>query len=467
MLGLPKDFEEKMKRLLADEFDDFLNGYSIERQYGLRLNPVKASAEMLERLDFITGKVPWAEEGYYYDADARPGKSPLHEAGMFYIQEPSAMSVSEMADIKPGETVLDLCAAPGGKSTQIAGKMRGRGLLVSNEINSQRAKILSQNIERMGIANAVVLNEDSYRLGERFPAFFDKIIVDAPCSGEGMFRKDPAARDEWSKEQVLVCADRQKEIIRNAFNMLKPGGIMVYSTCTFSPEENEQVIAWLFEHHDNVEIMECRMYKGFDSGKPEWTGEYSCDNISRTVRLWPHKLGGEGHYVAKLRKICGEGRKYNTGENKRKKIDINMWNEFKKECLKDLKLSGDIISFGNQLYCIPKEMPDLSGLKVLRPGLQLGENKKNRFEPAHALAMALAADEKREYGICSDVTVIDMNIQSAAKYQAGEIIECDENLKGWVLMAVNGISTGWGKATVGKVKNHYPKGLRRLKNMNI
>ena len=244
MLGLPKDFEEKMKRLLADEFDDFLNGYSIERQYGLRLNPVKASAEMLERLDFITGKVPWAEEGYYYDADARPGKSPLHEAGMFYIQEPSAMSVSEMADIKPGETVLDLCAAPGGKSTQIAGKMRGRGLLVSNEINSQRAKILSQNIERMGIANAVVLNEDSYRLSERFPAFFDKIIVDAPCSGEGMFRKDPAARDEWSKEQVLVCADRQKEIIRNAFNMLKPGGIMVYSTCTFSPEENEQVIAW-------------------------------------------------------------------------------------------------------------------------------------------------------------------------------------------------------------------------------
>ncbi len=461
-LGLPKDFLDKMQELLGEEFEEFLSGYSVERRYGLRRNPVKVSDTAFEKLEFITGKVPWAEEGYYYDADARPGKSPLHEAGLFYIQEPSAMSVSEMADIRPGEIVLDLCAAPGGKSTQIAGKMRGKGLLVSNEINSQRAKILSQNIERMGISNAVVLNEDSYRLSERFPAFFDKIIVDAPCSGEGMFRKDPAARDEWSKEQVLVCAKRQKEIILNAYKMLKPGGIMVYSTCTFSPEENEQVIAWLLENQEDTEILECEMYEGFDAGRTEWLGEHRCGNIDRTIRLWPHKVGGEGHYVAKIRKTGGEEKKYNTGENRSKKTDTVLWKEFQKECLKEINITGDIISFGNQLYCIPKEMPDLSGLKVMRPGLQLGENKKNRFEPAHALAMALAADEKREYGIKSKVTVINMDIEQAAKYQSGEITECDESFKGWVLMAVNGISTGWGKASGGKVKNHYPKGLRRL-----
>lgn len=458
MQQLPIDFIEKMKALLQDESEEFFRGYECERQYGFRRNPLKIEKESFEKLPFGLKKLAWANEGYYYDGETRPGRHPYHEAGAYYIQEPSAMMVAELLDVKPGEKILDLCAAPGGKSTQIAGKMEGRGLLVSNEINTQRAKILSQNIERMGIRNAVVLNEDSDTLSERFTAFFDKILVDAPCSGEGMFRKDENAMEQWSESNVEMCSKRQMDILENAAQMLACGGVLVYSTCTFSPEENEEVIAGFIANHEEFSIEECKIYEGFDSGHPEWIKNVpSTQDISKTIRLWPHKLGGEGHFAAKLRKNSGKTVLYQNGENYKKKIDLTLYREFEKEFLKDFNLLGDFIMFGDSLYNIPSEMLSLNGLKVVRPGLQIGQYKKKRFEPAHALGMALKANEVKN--------VYNMSEQKASAYIHGEVLQTDDvpdkNIKGWVLMQMDSCSLGWGKCNNGMIKNHYPKGLRK------
>lgn len=457
MRELPIDFINKMSKLLGDRFDDFLKGYDGDRQYGLRRNPLKAEKEAFEMLPFGLKKVLWAQEGYYYDESTRPGRNPYHEAGAYYIQEPSAMAVAELLDAKPGDKILDLCAAPGGKSTQIAGKMNGQGLLVSNEINPQRAKILSQNIERMGIRNAVVVNHDSKDLRERFPAFFDKILVDAPCSGEGMFRKDENAVNEWSMENVKMCSSRQREILENAAAMLVPGGTLVYSTCTFSPEENEETIAGFVAEHDEFIIEDCEFYEGFDHGHPEWVTAGDSADIDKTIRLWPHMLGGEGHYAAKLKKKTGENISYQPGENFQKKTDLTLYKEFENQYLKDFNIDGDYVLFGDRLCIVPKIMPSLKGLKVVRPGLELGEYKRKRFEPAHALAMALKADEV--------LNVYNMNQDEAARYIHGETIVSDGEdsgkIKGWMLMQVDGYSIGWGKCSNGVIKNHYPKGLRK------
>lgn len=447
VINLPDDFLKKMELLLGTEYKEFLKGYDNDRQYGLRMNPLKVQKDIFEQMDFGFKKVPWAKEGYYYNPSFRPGKHPYHEAGVYYIQEPSAMAVAELLDVQPGENVLDLCAAPGGKSTQIAGKMQGMGLLVSNEINPQRVKILSQNIERMGIKNAVVLNEDSDILAQRFPQFFDKILVDAPCSGEGMFRKDENAVSEWSSSQVEKCAKRQKMILDNAAVMLKAGGILVYSTCTFSPEENECVISEFIKKHSEFEVCDCTFYDGFDYGRAEYGGE----EVSKTIRLWPHRLGGEGHFAAKLIKRDGEDVHYESGQNYNKRAEASLYKKFAAEYLNSFEPEGDFLMFGEQLYSIPKSMPSLKGLKAVRPGLHLGINKKNRFEPAHALAMALA--------FCDAVNVKDMDIELAEKYLKGEVIQ-DDGYMGWTLMTVDSFSLGWGKASSGMIKNHYPKGLR-------
>ena len=446
-MNLPSDFMERMKNMLGEEFDDFISTYDEERAYGLRYNPLKIQREDFENIvDVIEERVPWAEEGYYYNPEKQPGKSPLHEAGAYYIQEPSAMSAAELLTVEPGEIVCDLCAAPGGKSTQIAGKMMGRGLLVTNEYYSSRAKILSQNIERMGVRNAVVLNESTEHMADIFGNFFDKVLVDAPCSGEGMFRKEEIARTEWSLENVENCTKRQAEILDNAAVMVKPGGVLVYSTCTFSKEENEDtVISFLKRHPDYYIDRPEHFDRLIEVGFEEYNGMY---------RLWPHKLHGEGHFAVRFKKSTDEQedglqKKRKYVKSTAKKQDLMYFEEFAGKYL-NVELKGEYVMFGDNIYLVPKYMVELKGLKVERAGLKLGCNKKNRFEPDHALALALNPLDVKQ--------VTDLS--EPEKYLRGETVECQYD-SGWTLVTVNNVSIGWGKAQNGVLKNHYPKGLRR------
>ena len=478
MMNLPIEFEKKMKAFLGNEWDDFLYSYDNNRFQALRFNTLKVqSPEERMRILKVLGispdkKVSWANEAYYFDENVRPGKHPYHEMGLYYIQEPSAMSAAALLAPKPGMRVLDLCAAPGGKSTQLATYLGDSGLLVSNEINTQRSRILSQNIERMGIKNAIVTNEDSFVLASHFPGFFNAIQVDAPCSGEGMFRKLPEAIEQWSPENVAICAARQKEILDNAAVMLKPGGTIVYSTCTFSKEENENVIEYFLERH------------------PDFT-------LEEMERFWPHKVDGEGHFVAKLVRrgsvnefdagydVCEDScnKVEDTGlkadrKTKKNKNSKNRKNETKpaltKENMKllsaflDETISEDVaawiknsrlVMFGEQLYRLPDMEVDIKGLKVQRAGLHIGEFKKQRFEPSHSLALALKLSEAK------NVVKLTWDDPQTTGFFNGQSVMLSDELaaeckKGWALVCVDGYPAGWGKVNGAQVKNHYPKGLR-------
>lgn len=463
--NLPEAFLEKMEQLLGSEFEAFLNSYDDERVQGLRFNTLKSDLESFlvhNRERFDLKEIPWCREGFYYRQETRPGRHPYHEAGVYYIQEPSAMAVVSLLDPQPGDKVLDLCAAPGGKTTHIAGRLRGEGLLVSNEIHPARARILSQNVERMGIGNAVVTNEDSGRLKKYFPEFFDRIVVDAPCSGEGMFRKDEQARAEWSEENVRICAARQQEILDNAADMLRPGGMMVYSTCTFSPEEDEEGIAGFLERHPEFSIVTVpaeEKLPGLSAARPEWSRPARAD-MAETYRIWPHKAGGEGHYLALLLK-AGEERdmvrkkKMHTPKYWNDRNGIKVVQEFLRDTCTAFEIQPErLVLFGDQIYQIPDEMPDFSGLKVLRPGLHLGTLKKNRLEPSHALALFLRPKQVRFH------ISLAGEEQPILDYLRGNTLPDEEGRKGWTLVCVDGYSVGWAKASSGILKNHYPKGLR-------
>lgn len=450
---LPQDFKDKMEGLLKDEFSDFLKGYDKDNFYSLRINTLKATAEtVLERKLFDFSPVSWCPTGYYYPAQQRPGRHSYHHAGVFYIQEASAMAVVECADIQKGDKVLDLCAAPGGKSTQIAAKLGGTGLQISNEIVPNRAKILSQNMERMGVKNAVVTNESPEKLEKVFPAFFDKIIVDAPCSGEGMFRKDPAVVNEWSLAQVEVCANRQGHILESAHKMLAENGVMVYSTCTFSPEENEIAVQKFMDRHPEYILIKPDVHKFFSAGVPHWAENGSKD-LEYTMRLFPHKIDGEGHYIAVLKKTQGEASRVKTSKATTDKKLLQPYFDFEKKFLKDISFSNFTL-FGENLYAMPENTPDLSKVKVLRCGLHLGEIKKNRFEPSHSLAMALCRDNVKQF------VSYDCESDEMLNYLKGETLEVSDDIKGWCLVCCDGYSTGWAKVSDGIAKNHYPKGLR-------
>lgn len=429
-MDLPVQFMERMKQMLGGEFEEFLASYDKERAYGMRINTLKMSKEeALNILPFSLETVPWCETGFYYKDEERPGKHAFHEAGLYYIQEPSAMITAELAEIIPGDIVLDLCAAPGGKSTQLACKMQGKGMLISNEINPQRAAILSQNIERMGIRNAIVTNESPERLSKFMNSFFDKIVVDAPCSGEGMFKKEPLAVSEWSEENVENCAKRQREILSYASSMLKPGGRIIYSTCTFAKQENEDVIQGFVEEHPEYEIVSMH-------------------------RIWPHKVKGEGHFAAVLQRE-GESTAVNTPFKPQKieKSKLMQVEEFMKTTLQE-KLEGAFVTFGDNLFLLPKQAPELKGLKVLRPGLHLGSFKKNRFEPAHALSHALKVSE------CKHVLNFSQEEKDVERFLRGETLEGEAEEKGWYLVCVENQPLGFAKYSNGMFKNHYPKGLR-------
>lgn len=435
---LPKDFTDSVKNLLGDEFDDFLKSYTEERYAGLRCNLLKSSPEDLcKKVPFSLSKIDWAYEGFYYDLSERPGKNVLHEAGAYYIQEPSAMSAVSVLDPSPGDVVLDLCAAPGGKSTQIAGRLKGKGLLVSNEIVRERAKILSSNIERMGVRNALVVSEAPDSLSKIFVSFFDKILVDAPCSGEGMFKKEENALLEWSLENVKMCHERQLMILEEAAKMLKAGGVLTYSTCTFNSLENEGTVT------------------EFLKGHPEFS-------LEKTERFWPHKVKGEGHFVARLKKegvliknssfaLTNEKSK----ESLHKEIKAFLISELsiKEDVVAELLKDRSLITFGENIYLLPMGITSLKGLKVERAGLQLAESKKNRFEPSHSLALALTPSEVN--------SSFELSEAEAIRYLAGETISCDPSLKGWILLTCKGFSLAFGKASNGTIKNHYPKGLRK------
>lgn len=459
-MNLPIEFEKKMKAFLGNEWDDFLYSYDNNRFQALRFNTLKVQSQeermrILKTLKISSDKkVSWSDEAYYFDENVRPGKHPYHEMGLYYIQEPSAMSAAALLAPKPGMRVLDLCAAPGGKSTQLATYLGDSGLLVSNEINTQRSRILSQNIERMGIKNAIVTNEDSFVLASHFPGFFNAIQVDAPCSGEGMFRKLPEAIEQWSMENVAICAARQKEILDNAAVMLKPGGTIVYSTCTFSREENEDVIECFLERH------------------PDFT-------LEEMERFWPHKVDGEGHFVAKLvRRGCVDTDLKADRKTKKNKNSKNRKNETKpaltKENMKllseflDETISEDmaawiknsrLVMFGEQLYRLPDMEVDIKGLKVQRAGLHIGEFKKQRFEPSHSLALALKISEAKNV-----VKLTWDDPQTTGFFNGQSVMLSDEQTaeckKGWALVCVDGYPAGWGKVNGAQVKNHYPKGLR-------
>ncbi len=451
---LPEEFIERMQKMLGDECPAFLASYEDDRMQALRINtckvPVSDDYKRISPFE-LCRPVPWAEAAFYYSKEERPGKHPHHEAGLYYIQEPSAMAVAGMLEAKPGEIILDLCAAPGGKTTQIAATMRNRGILVANEIHPQRAKILSQNVERLGFRNVIVTNETPERLAERFVGYFDKILVDAPCSGEGMFRKDEAARDEWSPDNVARCASRQDMILDCAVKMLKPEGRLVYSTCTFAPEENEGSICRLLERNGQMEIVAPKASSYFSKGRRDWWQD-APESIENTLRLWPHKLDGEGHYIAVLKKK--DGREGNVKElvPLKEKLVPKEYIEFAKQFFVEAP-TGNFYMFGEQLYMIPDGMFAIDKLRTLRIGWHLGEIKKNRFEPSHALALGAEAANIK------NVAQLSSSEQEISAYLKGETFNSDGD-NGWCAVMVDGYPIGLGKRVNGLVKNHYPKGLR-------
>lgn len=464
---IPQDFMDRMKQMLdADAYQNFISSYENDKYQSLRINPLKVNKEaFLQSQPFHLTPVPWSEDGFYYEKEDAPGKHPYHQAGVYYIQEPSAMAPGAYLGTKPGERVLDLCAAPGGKSTQIAAAMAGQGLLVTNEIHPTRAKILSENIERMGIANALVVNETPQKLREKFGCFFHRIMVDAPCSGEGLFRKQEDAYQEWSLDNVAMCARRQDEILEEAYQMLLPGGRMVYSTCTFAPDENEGSVSRLIYNHPDMSVVKVDKFPGMGGGKAEWfdafavheNGEQAAEGLEDTIRLWPHLLHGEGHFVAVLQKAGDyeEDLDYKVEKTFSYK-EYKDFYQFAKDAFMDTTWveQGKYLTFGDQLYLVPEELPTLKGLKVLRPGFHLGTLKKNRFEPSHAMALWLKPDMVRS--TCR----LAVEDERTRNYLRGQTIE-SRGEKGWQLVTVDDYSIGWGKLVGGTLKNHYPKGLRK------
>lgn len=470
--SLPPAFIDRLTDLLGDEAEPFFQTYGEPAWSGLRVNPLKLSpAEFTAISPWPLMPVPWCETGFLIDPDASAGKHPWHAAGLYYLQEPSAMAVAEALDVQPGQLVLDLAAAPGGKATQLAGLLRGRGTLVANEIVPARIKPLGENLERFGVTNAIVLNEEPARLAERLGPVFDRVLLDAPCSGEGMFRKAPAARDEWSVEHVAGCALRQSKILDSAARLVRPGGLLLYSTCTFAPEENEEQIARFLDVHPDWRLEPIAPRPGFSPGLPGMTG---------AVRLWPHHAPGEGHFLALLRKIrkdvefsgksarglsrfqptYGPSAGFRVPRDAKRPVQsarsanpASAWADFAAATLQTDRFPPDrLLARDDRLYLRPDHDLDLDGLKVIRPGLPLGEAKPGRFEPSHALALALRANEARN--------VAHLDPAQTAVYLAGEPIAVPGE-PGWTVVTTGGWPLGWAKRDRGLLKNHYPKGLRR------
>ncbi|WP_166242469.1 RsmB/NOP family class I SAM-dependent RNA methyltransferase [Paenibacillus turpanensis] len=511
---LPELFERRMKELLGPEFPAFLQSYDEPRLYGFRMNPLKVTLEGWANISpFTTEPVPWCATGFYYKEGERPGKHPYYHAGLYYIQEPSAMAPVELLDVKPGLRVLDLCAAPGGKSTQIAGKLAQTGLLVSNDNHPDRVKALMKNLELCGARNVIVTNETPERLAEAFAQYFDRILIDAPCSGEGMFRKEEEMVKEWSEQLIGWCVRTQRHILDSAAEMLAPGGRIVYSTCTFAPEENEGQIADFLSRHADFRVVPAAG-PCFAQGESAWAD--APPELDGTVRLWPHQLKGEGHYAAVLEKIADGELPYHQAEDERviaavqpapRQKAADERSKAKAQALKagrpteygkrdkfqavNKKLAskrpdkagpvdtsgvssflasfapelppGKLLLRGSYIYWEPAGLPALDGLRVVRPGLPLGMQTPHRFEPAHALALALYPES------CARRLQLDPKSEQVIRYLKGETLSIEESelyraegipSKGYVLVCAGAYPLGWGRWSEGMLKNDYPPGWR-------
>ena len=428
MTNLPQKFLDRMKERLGEDFPAFLRSYDNPPYKGLRVNTLKISKEEFLKISpFALEQIAWAENGFYI-TEEKAGGDVYHFAGLYYLQEPSAMAVGELTEACKKERVLDLCAAPGGKTTHIAAQMEGDGILIANEIDSARAKILSQNVERMGVKNCAVTNATPQQLAEKFPEYFDMILVDAPCSGEGMFKKEPNAIPEWSEENVKRCAARQKEILDCAAEMLEGGGCLVYSTCTFAEEEDEWQIEDFLKRHHEFELEE-------------------------QEKIYPHTHKGEGHFCAHLHKTAGGTKRAKPYPIKRSSAANKAFQAFAEDFFEEIP-KGEITTLSDgRMYLVPEGMPDLTGLRLLRLGVELGEWDGKIFKPSHALAMSLGAKAKRK---------LKLSREEAVKYLHGDTLNADID-NGWLIVCVEEFPLGLGKAVNGTVKNHLPKGLRMIK----
>ena len=440
---LPSKFIDEMKEMLGDEFDDFLASYDEDYYRGIRCNTLKITpSEFEKKVPFVSEKVDWVQNGYYTSEDEQPAKHPYYFAGLYYIQEPSAMMPASQLPVEPGDRVLDLCAAPGGKTTELGAKLKGEGVLVSNDISASRAKALVKNVELFGIKNAVVVSESPDKLAERLEGYFDKILVDAPCSGEGMFRKVHSIAKNWEQYGSQYYADIQRTVLPSAVKMLKPGGMMIYSTCTFSKLEDEDSISFILENNPDMELIESH-------------------------KLFPHKIKGEGHFVALLHKkdtataLAVES----SAKDGKEKGTINKYDP--KVRSKYKKISDEAFDFfesigfkidvsrlwvnEDRINMLPEDVPDLSRLRVLRTGLFLGEMKKGRFEPSQSLALALKAEE---YPNVLDLKLDDDRVVRYLKCESIDVEDGEVN-DGYCLVAVDGYPLGWGKVDKGRFKNKY------------
>ena len=455
---LPSAYLDRMKGMLGEEYDSFMAHYEDPPSVGLRVNTLKLNPQAFVNLwpDALT-PIPWTQSGFTLPPDSRPGKHPYHAAGLYYLQDPAAMAVAEVLDPQPGERVLDLSAAPGGKSTHLAAKLGNQGLLVANDIHPRRVKDLAKNLERWGTRNTIILNETPSRLVEHFGAYFDKVLVDAPCSGEGMFRKDPAARQEWTPKLVESCAIRQDGIMRDAARLVRPGGCLAYATCTFAPEEDEGTVTRFLQEHPDYQLVDIAMA---DGRVPEFTQQIEASYppaMARTLRLWPHKVPGEGHFVALFQRSGNA-----NGDPVR--LAVANYGPVPQEASSYLhSFLEDVMNWrpsmerlalhGTYLYQLPERMPELSGLRVIHWGFWLGMVKVKRFEPSHALALGLTPGDFRQV---IDLTAEDARIMA---YLHGEVLPIP-GPDGWVLVAVDGFPVGWGKRVQNRVKSHSPKWLR-------
>lgn len=496
-MKLPEAYVRTMRMLLREEADEFFASYNLSKTSGIRANGLKLAPGQLPVLSAMgETPIPWAQDAYYTEEEDRPGKHPHYHLGLYYIQEPSAMLPAELLGASPGHRVLDLCAAPGGKTTQLAAKLQGQGVLVANDNAAERTKALAKNVELAGVRNAVVLNEEPARIAEAFGAWFDRVLVDAPCSGEGMFRKDESMIRQWERHSPDEYARMQRGILQQAARLVAPGGRLVYSTCTFSPRENEGVIAWFLAEFPEFRIVPADFGPacGFAPGRSDWLGEREAqgltgeqrESLKGAIRIWPHRTRGEGHFAVLLERAEGKGGSSAAGQEPRQLVSapspapvppasaklrrtakseaaaeeteaLDKFAAFRDELLPEWLPPGKLTVRGGTVYAQPEGLPSLRGLNVVRPGWLLGSGAKRRFEPSQALAMGLRAEDAvRTLRLSSDDP-------DSIRYLKGETLQPEPGRisgTGWTLVCIDGFPAGWGRWDGSTLKNDRLPGWR-------